>query len=300
MQKEVNNRKENKAVGRTFWDILHSIVSKKPVPVFLLFAILLTVALFLILTGLLRFEINNGKLSMGFNSNRGSQTTQIINKSPDELLEFCVKKGTELNLKYVIKSITQIVELKLIGPSKKTLLVKERIVYDILALHDVTTTESTFYEENVSQGALKVIRWYGTDREINSDIGNDTKYQIPFNCKKGESKTIITGADYYYSLPLESNRSTSFKDYLLMQNEDLYFYPNEYDVIGKLKMIISSEDIKFKEIPNAAFHSISGKTIFYSDAFYNFDAEAKNACNSVSAEWKTILPDESFALHVVW
>src|SRR5204863_3541194 len=82
-----------------------------------------------------------------------------------DVLNFCITKGRELNKSYVLPSVVQSYDMHLIGPNKDTLLVKERITYNLLALRDISEAEDIFKEGYSSKVALRLDRWYGTDHE---------------------------------------------------------------------------------------------------------------------------------------
>lgn len=131
-------------------------------------------------------------------------------------------------------------------------------------------------------------------------MGNASSYYLHFDCKKGESVTLITGANFYYKFPLQNGRLSQFRDYRLNSNEDLWIYPNDEDVIGKLTMIIYSNNIKFLPQANSALHTIRGTINNDDDYYYNYDPDFENPNNSISKTWEKILPDEQFALRVKW
>lgn len=300
---ELLNAKESETVGKTIWDLLGNLFTKKPTIVVSTLVGVAFIFLILIFTGLLKFEMIDGKVSMAFNPTGQNTISQTSENSSDQLVSFCLAKGTELKKKYVLKSIVQTYDAELIGKSKDTLVVKERIIYDILALQDIAKAENIFKEGYSSNVAFKVERWFGNEREKLLHMGNESTFYVHFECKKGESITMMTGADFYYTFPLKDNRFSPFRDYKLASNEDLWIYPNEEDVIGKLTMIWSSHDIKLQQISGAAFHTLTtGKTNVNDDkdAFYNLDENSVSKNNSVSATWKNILPDEQFALKIKW
>jgi hypothetical protein len=287
-------------VGKTLWDILEKLFSGRPLIIILTLAGVILLFLILTLTGLLKFQINDGKLSLGFNA-MGKSSQVATNQ--DDITTFCLTQGTDLKKRYVIKSVIQAYNFELFGEHKDSLLVRERIIYDLIALRDISKAEDVFKEGYSSNVAKNVLRWFGNDREESLHMGNQHSYYVHFDCKRGDSHTIITGADFYYFLPLADSRYTPFRDTRLAANEDLWIYPNEEDVIGKLTMIISSDDIKFKSISNSALHTTirdGAKLNDDKDAFYNFDENQINSNNSVSYTWSRILPDEQFALKIKW
>lgn len=295
-----NERESNQVVGKTLWDVLEKLFSGRPLTIILTLVGVVLLFLILTMTGFLKFQINDGKLSLGFNA---MGQTSPITVNQDNITTFCLTQGTDLKKRYVIKSVIQTYNFELLGEHAETLLVKERIIYDLIALRDISKAEDVFKEGYSSNFAKNVLRWFGNDREESLHMGNQHSYYVHFDCKKGDSHTIMTGADFYYSLPLADNRYTPFRDTRLAANEDLWIYPNEEDVIGKLTMIISSNDIKFKSISNSALHTIirdGAKLNDDKDAFYNFDENQINSNNSISYTWSRILPDEQFALKIKW
>jgi len=289
-------------VGKTFWDVIEKLFSKKPIIVFSTLLGIVIISLILIITGILKFNINDGKLSLSFKSitqnNNNTNTSSI-----DELSTFCLTNGFKLDKQYILKSVIQTYDIELLGAHKDTMLVRERIIYDLLALEDITKAQNIFKEEYSSEVAFKVERWFGTGREDLLQMGNESKYFVHFDCSKGESQTIMTGANFYYKLPLQDNRDGVFREYRLASNEDLWIYPNEDDVIGKLTMIVSSKDLKFQPISENALMTYSdgqGKVNKDNDAFYNFDQNSLSKNNSVSYTWTKILPDEQLALKIKW
>ncbi len=294
--------KKPKITGKTLWDIIGDLFAKKPtIVVITLFSVLL-LFLILIFAGLMKFEIIDGKVSLSFDVNKQPDITNL-NKIYLQEQNWCVAKGIELNKKYILKTIVQTYDAELKGTNKDTLVVKERIIYDIFALQDITKVQDIFKEGYSSNVAFKVERWFGSEREKPLHMGNESTYYVHFDCKQGESITLMTGADFYYTYPLKSGRHSPFREYNLNSNEDLWIYPNEEDVIGKLTMIWASYDIKLQSISGNALHTYTnGKAKINDDrdAFYNFDENSQNNNNSVSASWKNILPDEQFALKIKW
>jgi hypothetical protein len=302
-----NTPDTNKPVtGRTLWDVLQNIFSGKPLTVIITIAILISIFIILVLSGVL--TIRDGKISI-------SRPTENIhdslpekigtnNNMEDVLLQFCITKGNELKKKYVLKSIIQSYDAELIGKLRDTLLVKERITYDLLALEDIAKDEDVFVEDYSSVVADKVERWFGTNRENTMHMGNQQKYVVQIECKKGEGKTIVTGADFYYRFPLANDRNSTFRNFSLAHNEDLWIYPNTEDVVGKHTMIFNSRDLALEPNAQGALHTIgssAGKINNDCDGFYNANQNSETSTNrSISYTWYKILPDETFALKVKW
>lgn len=280
-----------RTTGKTFWDVLENLFTGKPLIVWLTIVGLIITIVLLMVFQILHVEIKESKLSMSFN--------QIKHESiqNDSLISFCVTKGNELKKKYIIKTIIQSYHFDRV--SNDSLIVRERITYDLLALENIKKAQNVF-KEQYSSNFAKVERWYGNQDEQIMHMGNQSEYYLHFDCKKGKSITLITGADFYYKLPLDNNRASPFRKYILNSNEDLWIYPNDEDVIGKLTMIIYSKNIKFISQTNSALHTIGGSVNDDSDYFYNHDENFKNPNNSISKTWEKILPDEQFALKVKW
>jgi len=273
-------------VGKTLWDILSKIFAGNPRIVILVIVGLVVIFLLLVLTGILKFEVNEGKVSMRFTRQNAFAASSSVR--PDDLIGFCIKNGIALKKKYVITSVTHMLDIEFVGKHRDSTLYKERIVYDVLALEDISGEDKVFKEDYFGDPAakgLRNMRWFGTDNErlISED---ETAYFVHFNCKKGETHTIITGNDEY-----EKGAGIPIEYYLR--------YPNDDDVIGKLTMLISTHDFKFRTILKSAVRIIkNGQEIRQNeqDAFYNQDENQYSSNVSVSYSWTKILPGEELYL----
>jgi hypothetical protein len=289
----------SKPLGKTFWDLLSEFFWGKPIAAIIVFIIIAMLLFAFVFSGL--FSVNNGKISLGYTKSLDKVTS--IAPSNDEIFKFCIEYGISLKKKYIIRSIVQTYDAILIGKNKDSLLIKERITYDIIAIQDITKNEDVFIEDYSSTVADNVKRWFGTNREVNIHMGNQQKFVVQIECKKGLSRTIMTGADFYYKLPLKNDRISQFRNIKLNNNEDLWVYPNSDDVVGQHTMIFSSEDLYLKPIADAAIHTKSttnGKLIDDATPFYNYAEYGESKYVSVSYTWYKILPDEIFGLKIRW
>ena len=294
------------STGKTFWDIIGRVFTGKPMVAWgTLIGIVLCFS-FLIGIGVLRAEIKDNKFSLSFAGKQSSELEQSAKPAQelrqiprDSLSIFCIEKGMELKKKYALRSVIQSYDFDFVNNKKEIMIVKERIMYDLIALEDISKQENIFKEEYSSNVAFKVERWYGNHEEKVVHMGNESAYYVHFNCKKGKTTTLVTGADFFYKYPLSNGRPSPFRDYTLGSNEDLWIYPNDEDVIGRLTMIVSSDKMKFVPVVNGALHTIGGRINDDDDYYYNYKEEF-NSNNSVSSTWEKIKPGEHFALKIKW
>jgi hypothetical protein len=234
------------------------------------------------------------------------RTVPIIDSaltSTDELLNFCVKEGIKYNRPYVIKSITQIIDAE---RQNDTFIVRERITYDILALRNIRSGDHVF-EERYFKPFASDDRWVGSNDETPVTITKDSeKYYVGFNCNKGESITLVTGVNYIYDIHKLKKRTENIGTWhvTLDSNQELWSYPNDSDVIGKLTMIFTSKDYKFESRnQDALFFSENDKTkISIPDsALVKLTANiSPSRYSTISYTWRTLLPYQYMALRIKW
>jgi hypothetical protein len=99
------------------------------------------------------------------------------------------------------------------------------------ALINIEKDDQTFLEEYSSTNK-KVAHWFGPQREL--FVGGNTKYQVQFEVKHGESIIVVTGTELDYSLPLADGRSAFRPQVTLTPNEDFWVYQKINDVISLL------------------------------------------------------------------
>jgi hypothetical protein len=109
----VSSVNEQEVVGKTLWDVLGRLFTKKPTIVIATLLGVVLLFLVLVFTGLLKFEIIDGKVSMGFNASGQSGFSSTNKNNSDQLTNWCLTKGEELKKKYVLKSIIQTYDAEL-------------------------------------------------------------------------------------------------------------------------------------------------------------------------------------------
>ena len=155
------------------------------------------------------------------------------------------------------------------------------------ALQDISKADNVFREEYTGDNN-SLGRWYGNNNENQFMAGNEQTYYVHFDCKKGESHTLITGKDSY------SNSAAYLEDFSA-------YYPNEEDVVGNLTIIVSTKDYKLKTNSNSAVRVTVKNGVKVNeekDSFYNSNDESDSYNNTVSHTWNRVLPDEQFNLYV--
>lgn len=284
--------KQNNETGLTFWDFLFKIF--KDTKTFLVtLAILLILIVVLLLFGYIGYNSN------GFHIGKTHiDTTTVKTISFDCLdkdMKFCVEEAKKRNLDYVTENILINVDADKIG--KDSLIEKVRIAYTIHALKDLHGTQFTEKYQTTSNAILKHV--FGTDKEELSGKGN--VFDIILNMDVNNTKTILTGCDYYFNLPLPNNRNEVAGDMPVNSTQDVYIYPNDEDVIKSITIRIASNNINIRPIVKGA-RRYRGENIIKDDPYLQYDVNgiAKYSSRSISYTWKNILPKERVIIYFEW
>lgn len=300
---EANPAQKEEKTGRTLWDVITHAFTKKPKITLSVASSLLLMMLLLIFLNILGFEYKNQSFNLRLGKSPSSDkadTSFLLNQGvilKDTVLAFCFDQGYKYSSPLIIKSLIVSVRLELIGVNKDTLLAQERINYTVVALRDIFENENVFVEDYSTSYASKIKRWFGTEQEQSISMSNPNQYYVVFECKKGETKTIITGADYYYKYPLQDKRSSDFRNIVLGTEEDLWIYPNKDDVIGDLTIIIESASLKLIPFEKGAMQNIGNTKTNDKDIKHHYSqSDSRNTSNTISASWSKILPDQIFGL----
>lgn len=301
---EANPAKKEEKTGRTIWDVIAHAFTNNPRISISIITGLLVLFLIMILFNVFGLEYKNQSLNIRFGKSPSSDkadSTYILNQGvilKDTILAFCFEQGYKYSSPLIIKSLIVSVKLELIGANKDTLMAQERIHYTVVALRDILENENVFVEDYSTSYTTKIKRWYGTEQEQSISMSNPNQYYVVFECKKGETKTIITGADYYYKYPLQDKRISDFRNIVLGSNEDLWIYPNKDDVIGDLTIILESSTLKLKPFEKGAMQNIGNTKINDREIKHHYSQnDSRNTSNTISASWNKILPDQMFGLH---
>lgn len=209
-----------------------------------------------------------------------SQDSVIINKRP-----------------YALPAVIQHVKLKC-KPAGDSLKydAEFRMYYTLWASRDINSHESVFEEQFISSDA-QVTPWAGTEQQNTVSIV-DGRYWVKFDLKKGETKTIVTGANYSYPYSLGRVRSSGCFNLTIGEGEWLTCYPNSLDYIDNLTILIESEGMNTSLPPIATYRkTIQGNII---EGEGSCKVYAANTRCTLIGKWSNLSPGECVGLKISW
>ncbi len=80
-----NNKEVNDSVGKTFWDVLFSLLTGKPLIILLTLLSVFVIFILMTVTGLIKLQINEGKLSVAINEMNTIQDPDV-DRMKDDLI----------------------------------------------------------------------------------------------------------------------------------------------------------------------------------------------------------------------
>ncbi len=203
------------------------------------------------------------------------------------------------NYPYACLSIVQHIKLKDIQLAEN---VKKRIAefrnyYTISATKDLTEADHVFEEQFITNNAT-INPWPGSETQQIESI-SDGRYWVKFNLKKEQPKTIVTGANYIYSVPLMNSTATScFGNIITSPNEWMTCYPNSLDYIDQITILIEGEGIQINLPPIATYKKDSTGSIKEGEGSCKVYA-SNNNCTLI-AKWDKISPGECVGFKINW
>ncbi|MDX6444407.1 MAG: hypothetical protein QOH71_1481 [Blastocatellia bacterium] len=211
----------------------------------------------------------------------------------------CFDRARALRKEYLLESVTLLIsmsETKSVANSTERR-AKARTVYTMRALQNITKQKAAFTESYSSKYA-KIQRWKGTSQEVYREERPD--YDVLFGpLKDGEIKTIVTGADYVYSLPLPIGRSALRGSVPLSASQDHWSYPNDNDIVCEINIVLESDSIRVQPVSlGAKRRGIDGRI-----TAHNVIAEAPPEAQSnisLTASWSNVMPGEIVSLFFTW
>lgn len=284
---------DNRIVGRTAWDVVSDLtkVLRRPIVSIPISLGIVTGITLLTINGFVQVTYGKDGWGVKVGAPTGSTGSGAAERGAMAVLEKIIAAGRVANRPYILDDVTVLIRMEDVtkGNSKERQ-VNWRIIYTIRALQPISKTDKLF-KERYSTAAAHVRRWFGTEKEIKS---TDNAYNIMLDIPAGETRTIITGATFIYSLPLENNRTALGENILLTSDREFYSYPNEEDVIGELTILIESDTLDFNPVGQAAKRSRMDGSIA-PDGDFRFNSV--NNRRSLSARWKDVMPNEEVGLH---
>lgn len=179
---------------------------------------------------------------------------------PPTKLERCIQKARDLNRPYVIESATNIWHISDRPGTTKTPDTPEtpssrslslRSIYTIRAIESFGPKDKLFEDWSGYDNA-HFLHWHAPD-PISARSNDAQRYFVEVGADRGEQRTIITGAEYDYSLPRKDNRAGCNNTTTLQGREEALRYPNDIDVICELTIVIESN--------TTPLHSLGGALV---------------------------------------
>jgi hypothetical protein len=203
---------------------------------------------------------------------------------------------------YALSAVSMHVRLEDVStPEGARRLASVRIVYTVLALEPIALDNSSFTEtygsSHTENGSVALQHWYGS--EVERLNGKAAPYYVQFSAAAGESRTVITGADLVFPLPLPPDREEMTGTIRLRDDEDLWVYFNDADYIGELLMVIESPTTDLTPVGRGAARLAANLIDLRWDSARR-NPEGGGAGASLSARWTNILPGEKVGIQFSW
>jgi hypothetical protein len=181
--------------------------------------------------------------------------------------------------------------------SSKKRLAEFRNYYTIYALKEISNNDPVFEEQFLTNSAI-IKEWPGSKLQEVESI-NDGRYWVKFVLKPRETKTIVTGANYLYPLPLQHNNSTScFGDIIESTDEWMTCYPNSSDYIDNMTILIESDGIDLNLPPESKYRKNPNGTLIKEEGSCKVYSRNRN-CTLV-AKWTRLKPGECVGFKINW
>jgi hypothetical protein len=225
----------------TWWQ--HLIAGKRTAWALLILAVVsIGILITLAIKGFITIDYSNHNLSLSVGKDwlrPGGRMEKII--------------PTAAGKDYVLQNVTQIVDIERLGSEA---IAKERIVYSVMALKDISNTATSFTESYGASDGEKIYAWRGSEDEGLNGLQDETRlnetsldYLVHYILQKGDVLPVVTGSTTKFSLNRILKKSIFPNGRLFRPHENFWDYECGDDVIGIVTMIIESNTIKL-DLPN--------------------------------------------------
>ncbi len=167
----------------------------------------------------------------------------------DESLPGLVQLGKKHGRRYVLEAVTMTWRLDFAAGAPQPKSADVRTVYTIFALEDLSPEKGSDFSEQYHTGVpgARVAYLQGTEQEKETERALQNKqWSVLFSLKKGQRKTVVTGAKILYP-PDTPGQGESHGFGKLGAREQPFFYPNLEDVIGELTVVVQSETMTLQQ-----------------------------------------------------
>jgi hypothetical protein len=285
--------REERITGRTPWDLLAVVAGafKRPAVAIPASLGLIGGSALLLTTGYLHVFYGEGVVTVGIGAPADPDVKGTVERAATARIEKHIAAGRELNRPYILDAVTVLIRVDDVasGPVRERV-VNWRIIYTVRALQTISRTDK-FFKERYSSDVARVRRWFGSEKEIRA---TDDAYTVMMDIPAGETRTIVTGATFVYSLPLAGGRQALGQAVQMTQAQEFYSYPNEEDVIGELTMLIESDSLKISPVGQSAKRSKPDGSIAPDEEVRFSKSDDRR---TLSARWKEVMPKEEVGLY---
>jgi hypothetical protein len=215
---------------------------------------------------------------------------------------WAIEESIENNKPYAVQSIVEdirIEDVKNDSVSKRQANV--RITYTIKLLRNITNSEKVFTEMYSSHLATEIQQWTGSEKEKSSD---GAEYYVSISGKKGDVKSITTGANYFYSVPLNHTDLGCFnKRIQINPDEWLWTYTNDpsSDYIDDYTMLVESDNVNLSvPIDQSIYRIDTANRVIDAEDEARLNKRDGQARFTVVGKWHRISPGECIGLKIRW
>ncbi|MFT3705140.1 MAG: hypothetical protein QM802_22425 [Agriterribacter sp.] len=225
--------------------------------------------------------------------------TKVIDNKAGLNVSWAQNEASKNSKPYALLSVIQHIKLRdiLLADSSRKRVAEFRDYYTLSAIKDILSTDNVF-EEQFLTNAAEIKEWPGSETQEIESI-HDGRFWVKMNLKQKEVRTIVTGANYIYNIPLPSDNSTScFGDIIGSTREWMTCYPNSIDYIDNLTIIVESEGIDINLPPIATYRKNLNGSITQGEGSCKIYSK-NNRCTLV-AKWEKISPGECAGFKINW
>jgi hypothetical protein len=217
-----------------------------------------------------------------------------------EKVKQCLAEAEKRDRPYVIEALTMLVQVEhepLTQATRRRHF--NRIIYTLRPLKDLEEGHRFFKEVYASSYDLdqEFEHWFGSERE--EPHGTGTEYDVLFQADRGDVRTVVTGSNYAYALPLQNDR-VQMARFRLPGTEDMVIYNNDQDVICELNIVVESRSLNLRPVGRAAKKLSHTGDDTPKDAELHPREPSHTDLESISARWTNVMPDEEVGIHFTW
>jgi hypothetical protein len=206
----------------------------------------------------------------------------------------CIERARELKKPYAILAATLRQRVEDVKGQRR---VDFHTTYTLFPLREIVSSETTFKEEYSSGFAKSSIYFPGSEREISHGSGSRI-FDVVFDAKAKQPRSITTGTVYLYDLPLKRGRPAFASTVTLNERNDHLAYPNENDVICEITLIVESEGVKVIPEGQAAKRVMTNRAVLQGDVTVH---EAPGGFpRTLIARWLNVSPGEEVGIEYTW